>query len=108
MSAFKQMPHRRRIRVRLGILFAIVVLTGVGLTFLKNQGQEGSMVYLYIFVAFVIGGVVLAVTGRPIRCPDCGKFLRDGADHPKAQETYLYYCKHCDVIWDTTIGRSSV
>ena len=36
-------------------------------------------------------------------CPDCGQFLREGAEHPRASETYLYYCKRCDVIWDTMI-----
>jgi DNA-directed RNA polymerase subunit RPC12/RpoP len=51
---------------------------------------------------------LLAITGRPLRCPDCGQFLREGAEHPRASERYLYYCKRCDVIWDTTIERSNV
>jgi len=92
----------------LAALMAAVVVLGLAATFLKDRAQEGSMTYLYLLIAFVISGIILDLTGRPLRCPDCGKFLREGADHPKAEETYLYYCKRCDVIWDTTIGRSNV
>jgi hypothetical protein len=105
--AIKQLPRRGRVRLVLGVLFAAVFVTGVTLTLLEKHGRQGSMVYLTVLIALVISVVLLALTGRPLRCPDCGKFLREESNHPKAQETYLYFCKNCDVIWDTTIGRSS-
>ena len=104
MSALKQLPRRRRIHFTFVMLFAVVALA---LGFLQSRAQQGSLIFLYLLIAFVILGVIMAVAGRPLRCPDCGKFLREHGDHPKSQETYLYICRHCDVIWDTLIPRSS-
>ena len=92
----------------LGICMAALGCFGLAATYLKNHGLEGSLAYLCVFIAFAIFGVLLAFTGRPLRCPDCGRFLREEAAHPRASEVYLYYCKRCDVIWDTTIERSNV
>ena len=108
MSALKTLPRRRRVRTMLGICMIALGCFGLAATYLKNHGLEGSMLYLFVFIAFAIFGVLLAITGRPLRCPDCGQFLREGAKHPRASESYLYYCKRCDVIWDTMIERSNV
>ena len=108
MSAIKQLPRRSRVRTTLAVLMAAVGFFGFGATYLRDRGHEGSLLYLCLFIAFTVSGVLLALTGRPFRCPDCGQFLREGAEHPRAHEVYLYYCKRCDVIWDTTIERSDV
>lgn len=108
MSALKTLPRRRRIRTVLGICMVLLGCFGLAASYLKKLGLEGSTLYLVVFIAFAMCGVLLAFTGRPFRCPDCGQFLREGAEHPRASETYLYYCKRCDVIWDTMIERSNV
>jgi len=108
MSAIKQLPRRGRMRSILAILTVAVGVFGLAATYVKHHGQEGSVLYLCLFLAFAIFGILLAVTGRPLRCPDCGQFWREEAEHPRAREVYLYYCKRCDVIWDTMIERSNV
>jgi len=107
MSVIKQLSKRtRRWKIHSAFLGAFIIVATV-LGFLQSKGQQGSLVFRVLLVAFAVSGVVMAVTRRPYRCPDCGQRLRDHYDHPKSQETYLYYCRQCDVIWDSLIPRSS-
>src|ERR1017187_8150958 len=62
------------------------------------------------FLAFIVGSLIFELIMRSKqRCPDCGKFMHEVYEdyHPKAKEFHLLYCERCDVIWDTTIPKSS-
>ena len=107
MREIKQLPGRRK-KVH-KVLIYVLVLIAIGLGFLQKHPQSASLiVFVSLIVAFLIVVLVAGAVGRPFRCPHCGKFLREGGDHPRAAETYVYYCKRCDVIWDTLIEKSNV
>ena len=107
MSAFKQLPSRRKKFHQ--VLIYLLLLVALVFGFLLNHPQKASaLVFASLLLAFLVVVLVAAAVGRPFRCPDCGRFLREGAEHPRAEETYVYYCKRCDVIWDTLIDRSNV
>ena len=107
MSQIKQLPGRRK-KVH-KVLIYLLVLVAIGLGFLQKNPQSASvMVFVSLIIASLIVVLVAGAVGRPFRCPDCGKFLREGGSHPRPAETYVYYCKRCDVIWDTLIENSNV
>ena len=105
MSALKQLPPRRRKlhATLLGLVIAVVIALGW-----LHRWPEKAPLLVFVSLFFILLTLVLlaAVVGRPFCCPDCGKFLREGGDHPKCNVTYLYHCHHCDIIWDTLIPRS--
>jgi hypothetical protein len=106
MGTIKQLPNRRR-RVH-KVLGYLLLLVGVGVGLLQKYPEKASVgIFVLVLVGFLGVFLMAAVVGRPVRCPDCGKFLREETGHPRAAESYVYYCKRCDVIWDTLIAKSS-
>ena len=105
MSTIKPLPsHRSRIHK---VLIYLLLLAALGLGYLQFHTQIVSVVVFTLLLGVLLLVFLLAaVVGRPLFCPDCRKFLREGAAHPRAAETYVFYCKHCDVIWDTLIEKS--
>ena len=107
MSTIKPLPSRRNKIHK--ILLCLLLLVALVLGYLQVHTQMVSVtVFTSLLGILLIVFLVAAVVGRPILCPDCRRLLREGAEHPRAAETYVYYCKRCDVIWDTLIERSDV
>src|SRR5262245_9887516 len=65
-------------------------------------GRDASYAGIGLFVLIPL---VMVVGGRPLLCPGCRSFLRTREKDPRARQSHIYYCKRCDVIWDTCISR---
>ena len=107
MTTIRQLPRRAKLTNRLCLCLVTLtaVLFGIGLA--VGKGLAGHYL-LYAGICTVsLVPVVLIIGARPLWCPECNGFLRVREDHPRARESHIYYCKPCDVIWDTSIERGS-
>ena len=62
-----------------------------------------------LFIILLGSIAALMAMQHSARCPDCRRKIREVYEdvHPRAAEYHLFYCEHCDVIWDSTIPKSS-
>jgi hypothetical protein len=56
---------------------------------------------LMLVAMFVLHHRVLA----RYRCPKCGARIPFCGDDPKRAQEYRYYCKDCDIIWQTGLRQ---
>ena len=89
------------------MLLVLVIAVAIALGCMHRWPEKASLqVFVSLFFILQILVLLAGLAGRPFRCPDCGKFLREGEKHIKYQGTYIYLCHHCDIAWDTTIPRA--
>ena len=109
MRAFKQMPNQKRMHNNRGMVLISLIAPAVVLSYLQREGTlTSSPIYICLIILLFAGAFFASfIMGRVQRCPDCGKFMREVYDDPKAKKVHILHCRHCDTVWDTGLPKSN-
>ena len=109
VSAFKKLPKRNRVQTWRTVLFVTIGISALSLGYLEKYYPDYLMFEIFLGAVLFVLGFFLLWQQHIGRCPECGESLREifSDSHPKAKEFHLLYCDGCDIIWDTTIPKSS-
>ena len=110
MSAFKQMPNQKLMRVLRYAVWVVIIGLALALHYLEKHGEPAASPLFIILAATTVGMAIFGIfMGRLQRCPDCAKLMREVYEdfHPKARDTHVLFCERCDVVWDTTVPKSN-
>jgi hypothetical protein len=58
-----------------------------------------------IFLLFTLFFIVYRIWKNNFRCLSCGKKIGSPQKRDSIYETYKYYCKSCNIVWDTKVNH---